>query len=530
MHKDKLNSETRSNSFLDFTPIVTELISVVVLCVSTLVSIALKYTGKAVTSLLEKLFNFNFKKKRIALNELAISKSYKTLDADCIGIDLNTKRKIHFDQIPFQRHSLILGGTGFGKTTAINNIIDFNLQNNNPVIVFNPKGDISGVLEFISLCKYYNKSPIVFSETNYGNAHFNPLKNLNDSQMATLIENSFEWSDGEARYYRDTTISIITSKVFDEIRKKGRHISLPEIYRHMSLFHNGKETSGFLSQLTILMKSPFAKLLEDQFGEALSLMDVITEKRCVYFGLSVMGYGAISRTLGKLFLGEIQIHTHTLGITYHDNLEGSKNPITVIIDEAGSLYFKDLINLQNKGRSSGIRLVLATQTLADFQLIDPILVRQIFNNTGCFFTFSQSNNEDAEFISKAIGTYKTTKVTNVTDDGDITEKGSIREVREYYVHPEIIKNLKVGQCVLFTKDPTQNYLLAIRDSNLLPSIKSATELIKIRNQNNLLIETNISKKPDQIIDEKRQFNLKHFNINHIGNQKNINDIHQGGNQ
>jgi hypothetical protein len=172
--------------------------------------------------------------------------------------------------------------------------------------------------------------------------------------------------------------------------------------------------------------------------------------------------------------------------------------------------------------------VLATQTLADFQSIDPILVKQIFNNTGCFFTFSQSNNEDAENISKAIGTYKTTKETDVIDDGDETGKGSIREVREYYVHPEVIKNLKVGQCVLFTKDPTQNYLLAIRNSNLLPSIKKACELIKINDQKNLATVLNTIKNLEPSLEESRQFSLKDFNKNNQIIHKNKKEIHQGG--
>jgi len=296
-----------------------------------------KHLTSGIVCFVDWIRNIHRPPKRLAINQDAIFNAHTTLDNDCIGIDLNTKKKVKFADVPFQKHTLIFGGTGYGKTTAINNIIDHNLQNNLPAYVFNPKGDISGIIEFVSLCEFYGKTPIIFSETSYGNALFNPLKNLNDSQMSTLIENAFEWSDGEARYYRDTTISILTSKVYDEIRASGKNISLPEIYRHMQEHHNGKETSGFLSQLIILMKSPFAKLLEDLDGNSLSLMEVITEKKCVYFGLSVLGYGAISRTLGKLFLGEIQIHTHTLGITYEDNATGGKNPITVIIDEALSL-------------------------------------------------------------------------------------------------------------------------------------------------------------------------------------------------
>ena len=513
-------TETRSNSFLDFSPIITELTSIIIKLITWGVSELSKYIGKGVVFIFVWAFNVNWSSKRRAIDEDAIFNKNKTLEWDCIGVDLNTKKKIKFGAIPFPRHTLIFGGTGFGKSTGINNIIDYNLQKNWPVFLFDPKGNLSAILEFASLCEYYGKTPIIFSETSYGNARFNPLKNLNDSQMSTLIENAFEWSDGEARYYRDTTISLITSKVYDEIRANKKNVSLPEIYRHMKEHHSGKETSGFLSQLTILMKSPFAKLLEDLDGEALSLMDVIKEKKCVYFGLSVMGYGAISRTLGKLFLGEIQIHTHTLGVTYEDNATGGENPITVIIDEAGSLYFKELINLQNKGRSSGIQLVLATQTMADFERIDPILLKQIINLTGCFFTFSQTNNDDAESIAKTIGTYKTTKTTDVTDDGDKTEKGSIREVREYYVHPEVIKNLKVGQCVLFTKDPCQNYLLAVRDSNQLPSLRAARQLREERKAREQKLKDQ-NQSDDEASEKSKRPNATKINAMQFGANKNL---------
>lgn len=470
------------------TNIITDLLNILMEIVQILIKEMMNLIILFVKWSFEKGYIWLKGEKRKSIEENKITNTKTTLDSDCIGLDLNTNQKTKFSEIPFKRHTLIFGGTGFGKSTAINNIIDYQLQENNPIILFDPKGNKSALLEFAGLCQYYNKEAILFSEL-ICDKTFNPLKGLNDSQISTMIENAFEWGDGEARFYRDSTLSLLTRRVYDEIRSEGNNISFPEIYRKILKYAEDKEEketikvmSGFFSQLSILMKSPFGKLLEDLNDEAISLMEVIEQKRCVYFGLSVMGYGGISKTLGKIFLSELQMHTHELGVKFEDNSIGGKNPICVIIDEAGSLYFKSLINLQNKGRSSGIQLVLATQTMADFEQIDPILLKQIINNTGCFFAFSQSNNEDAEHLAKMIGTYHTTKVTNVTDEGKVTEKGSIREVREYYVHPEVIKNLKVGQCVLFTKDPSQNFLLAIRDSNLLPSLvagkKMRTQLIE----------------------------------------------------
>lgn len=48
------------------------------------------------------------------------------------------------------------------------------------------------------------------------------------------------------------------------------------------------------------------------------------------------------------------------------------------------------------------------------------------------------------------------------ENGYRQDAGSEREVNEHICHPDIIKNLRVGQCVLLRHNPTMIDLINIR--------------------------------------------------------------------
>ncbi len=52
------------------------------------------------------------------------------------------------------------------------------------------------------------------------------------------------------------------------------------------------------------------------------------------------------------------------------------------------------------------------------------------------------------------------------EDGQQQSKGSIREVNELLVHPDIIKNLRIGQCVLLRQGPTRINLINVRNRKM----------------------------------------------------------------
>ena len=55
------------------------------------------------------------------------------------------------------------------------------------------------------------------------------------------------------------------------------------------------------------------------------------------------------------------------------------------------------------------------------------------------------------------------KETDVIEDGDKTGKGSTREANEFRVHPDIVKELNIGQALFLGLGPRKFHLLNLRN-------------------------------------------------------------------
>jgi hypothetical protein len=77
------------------------------------------------------------------------------------------------------------------------------------------------------------------------------------------------------------------------------------------------------------------------------------------------------------------------------------------------------------------------------------------NTSGCKVCFRTPAPEDAEFWSATVGTYTTFKDTEQVQRGMLglsmkTGQVSRREVEEYKVHPNLLKNLKPGTALIYS--------------------------------------------------------------------------------
>ena len=212
--------------------------------------------------------------------------------------------------------------------------------------------------------------------------------------------------------------------------------------------------------------------MESDFGKILSSDDGITfsqirkERACLYIGLSTQGFGETAVGVGKLFLNELLYNSYSSLIDNDSKANALSNPISVYFDEFGAVVTSDFIELQNKCRGAGIELTMAVQTIADINKIDPELTNQVVENANNLFILKQRLQDNAAYFAEAIGTIMAKKNTFQTENGEKGERGTEREVQELIVHPDIIKNLRVGQCVLLRQSPTQINLINIRNRQM----------------------------------------------------------------
>lgn len=459
MSQKKHNTNTNSIGYM-----VSEIIKEIIMLLIEALKELLKFILKKIAA---KMFDQE-DDKLISKKDVLNKKT--TIRDNSIGWSSSHKREITFKDFQ-DGHTVVLGSTGTGKTNFFYLLMDNAVASNETLMWFDPKSSKESISNFISINKYYKKESIIFSETSHANAKFNPLKSLNDSQILTLIINSFEWSDGEARYYKDRTIELLGTKVLPTIRKEKGIISLHSIYRMIDERFDCKEVSGFMAQLTIIIKSPFGHLFNDDDNTAITMSDIIESKKALYVGVSAQGYGSIARSIAKVLLSELQIRSHELGIKYEDSESAKLNPIYLIIDEAEALLYKEFINLLNKGRSSGFKITLGTQTYSDFDTISKDFTRQIKTNCSNMFVFNLGNDKDGyEDVSKSIGTLEDIKITKSTENGEATERGSERDVLRYIAHPQVLKHLPKGTCIYVRKFPFKTFALNIKDSKTLKSL------------------------------------------------------------
>lgn len=516
--KQSPNNDLLVSIIQPFVELLAELIQLSVVCFEKLIR-------HSVGSLISRA-NGTYKEKRKKITKVMTFVTKQTVALNSFGYSASHRRDIVFDEIPFFQHLLIIGRTGQGKSNGLLNILDRSFRLNHAIFYLDPKGNRSAVNEFKFVAEYYKKTALIFSETNLCNFKINPMKGLNNAQRVTLIANSFEFSDGTARYYKDVTLDVLLSKVFPHIENRGKVVSFPEILRTMDLHFFDDEYRGFLVQLRTLMESPFGDHFEDEDDSALSMLDIVDERACVYFGLSVQGYSGIGRTLGKIFLNGIQQVSHMVGLRAETSENPEDNPICVVNEEAGSFLFKDFVNLQNKSRSSGIYFINMIQALDDFDEVSPTFRNIILANTGVLMVFNLPLNDNAEDLGKIIGTFESISSTNVTMDGERTNMGTQKEAFEYLAHPQTIKDLNRGQCILSSKSPSNTYLVNVKYAYELESIKYMKKrLQQIATINSTALSAIKSpSKESRLLELIDRNSTSHVQIERLRNKSNFNEV------
>jgi type IV secretory pathway TraG/TraD family ATPase VirD4 len=435
----------------------TELLTTIMEDIITLVT---KGMSKLIELVIDKVSPGN--KKKVILESFIDTKK-ETLNPKAIGYSVSHKRDVLFIEIPFQRHNLILGGSGFGKSNLISLMMEYKIMCSEPIVQFDPKGVLYEINQFRKLHQYYGKECVIFSELFPDEISYNPFNGLNNTQRTQIIMRSLEWSEGEARYYKDQAQRALM-QTMKELNEEKIVISLPNIFRHLVEHRDTKETSGLLAQLEIIMSSPFGQMFEDNGdGKAVDMRTLRAAKKSLYVGLSTQSYGSVAKTIGKLIINDIQMTSHIVGIGADDSHDSIKDSVAVFIDEAGSILYEDFIDFLNKNRSSGYQTFIAMQTPADAEKIGPQFKDHLLELCSNWFVLKQGNNKYASEISESIGTFKSIKRTAMTVDDIASERGSVREVREYLCPPQVIKDLEMGQCIMLTRSPSSLHFLKLRD-------------------------------------------------------------------
>jgi hypothetical protein len=436
-----------------------DLVTPLVEIIHEVAKISLKAAWALLKYIWDKLTNADPELKKIERKHLKSKK--QTTDTKALGHATNLRRPLNLSEIDFAKHNFIVGAAGFGKTNLISILQEYSLQRGLPIIFFDPKGDLEALLTFKKLCELYGRECYIFSEHFDRVIKLNPVKEGSINQVVDRIMCAFDWSE---QFYKDLAQKTLRD-ILVSLQKKHIAFSLKSILTELQENHKSDKTVGLETKLESLVESDFGKLLIDD-TETLTFSEIRKRKVCLYIGLSTQGYGETAMALGKIFLGELLYNSYWQLTKSANSHESMKNAISVFFDEFGALVTPRFIELQNKCRGAGIQLYMAVQSASDIDRVDPKLTEQIIENASNLFVLKQRLDQSASLFSNAIGTIITKKYTHTMEDGERQSKGTEREVNENLVHPDIIKNLRVGQCILLQHSPTKIDLLNIRNRKI----------------------------------------------------------------
>lgn len=398
-------------------------------------------------------------------------------------------KRIQLTDDQLNHHVHIVGASGFGKSVLLSHVIKNRIHSGGGILFVDLKADFETIRQVVSTVKGAGREADlrIFSCGNPEISHpYNAIASGTANQLKDRIMSALNWSEefykNEAssfllkilrgltllRNRKDqpfdlgTILSCITdqnqiTRVIDELPETETQVreELEGLHRHLAKSENLKALQGLKSQLESLLLSDFGHLLR-AFDGGIDLFAAIRRQKIVYLLLDSRTYGESSRALGKLILQDLKAASARVD---NEIPKQERKPFAVIVDEFADMATEDFVGFLDRARSSKVGVVVAHQEIADLSRVSPEFALRLMNSTSTLFAFLQKMPDSSELIAGVAGTRKTREVTEQAETDWLfgerkTGMKSIKEVDEFVIHPNVIRSLNVGECVMVQKYPS----------------------------------------------------------------------------
>lgn len=182
----------------------------------------------------------------------------------------------------------------------------------------------------------------------------------------------------------------------------------------LSLIVAAKHPREHYQKMSQVLQPIMSMLGDDELGKILSpdpldLNDkrpiydtnkIVESNSVLYVGLDSLSNKTIGSALGSILLADF---ASAAGAIY--NFKDSKKDIYLMIDEAAEVMNEQAIQILNKGRGAGIRVMVATQTIADFDALfgSHARTKQTLGNLNNVICLRVKDAEMAKFIAESFG-------------------------------------------------------------------------------------------------------------------------------
>lgn len=400
-------------------------------------------------------------------------------------------------------HMTIVGGSGSGKTNTAEVLLEAHVAAGGGCVILDGKGGRDLPHTLLRLSAEYDRPVLLWSLAPYGHesldtlrAPWNPLGVGNPTELKDRIADSEEQTEpyyaaiaerGLLTAFRAIDLSGTSPQLADVADLLTQPDDLKAMLKHIdpSLFEKdiawlGSLTDGERSGLrglglrlhTMATAHGAETLSASPLERQIDLYRALLENWLVCFTLPEGTYPMTIPKVAQYALSAINSTcTRIEG-------EGAKVNALLFMDELSAFNGDQLASTFERGRSAGVHVLVATQSLSNFETAGGTkLLDAAIDNSETLIVHRQLVPESAEKLAGVGGTreawFTTRRLARLNwmpggrglgldEDGT----GTRRRVEEFVVHPNRIKALPTGQAVVITTRPEK----AVRVVDVRPGI------------------------------------------------------------
>jgi len=331
----------------------------------------------------------------------------------------NERRQFGIKNNDRRHHMYVLGKTGMGKSTLLENLAIQDIQNGNGLAFVDPHGDAASTL-LNSIPPNRTNNVIYFNpaDTDYPIA-FNPIENTDFPDLAASgLVSVFKkiWADswGPRLEYilRNTILTLLEypgstlldiNRLFTDRDFRRRVLSYTDD-KLLKDFWN-KEFSAYPDRLRAEAIAPIQNKV-GQFLSAPLVRNIVGQSKCSFNIRRVMDDKQIlivdlakgkigednAALLGALIISKIQL----AAMERADIPQEERKDFYLYVDEFQNFATESFVNILSEARKYRLNLILTNQYIGQ---LDDTIRDAVFGNCGTIISF-RTGAEDAEFLEK----------------------------------------------------------------------------------------------------------------------------------
>jgi hypothetical protein len=440
-----------------------------------------------------------------ASKDTAIVRDAHRASATVLGYNVHNDPWLWQDTVRM-KHGVIVGGTGAGKSTFLENIIAQDLMRcfgarRMPMIIFDGKGErdfLGRLLPHIERAGRLQDLRVIDPTRPDESARYNPFYALDEAyqEHVNFIFRSFglreDFFKGHQEAYLSDLVRVLqyTGKLFniydvlvmaldegvlrEQIDVAKAHLrtipgismqkrlnfemSAKMLLRSLADRERVEKIQGLLNELLSFLEDELS-IVTGSYQDLLTLDDVLEKGLILFISLNANRNQRAVEALGKILLQNIQLMVGKRYAQSAGDRDADEPMLSVVLDEFAPFAYPGFTQVLQTARGARVSFLFSFQSLPQLQRVSQAFADEVSSAPGTKMIMNVSEEHTAQWFLKASARIAGKRRSlSVRRAGIFSAKyietgtGSESDIRETRAREDHIKNLPVGQMEILMVD------------------------------------------------------------------------------